>query len=250
MGSALRSGLMTALRQQTLEARAEVDVARIQGAVVRPLPTPAYRASARTFYQRRGKRLLDITLGAALFVALLPFMAAIALVVLLVSGWPVFYGADRLGQQGHPFQMLKFRTMVNGAHHMLADLLEAEPTLAREYQENLKLRKDPRRTRMGAVLRRLSIDELPQLWQVITGEMSLVGPRPYAVEEATLLSSHPEILDARPALTGPWQVAGRNDLSPRLRIALDAQYVTNVTLAQDLRYLVMTVKSLLRANGR
>jgi exopolysaccharide production protein ExoY len=140
--------------------------------------------------------------------------------------------------------------MVNGAHHMLADLLEAEPTLAREYQENLKLRKDPRRTRMGAVLRRLSIDELPQLWQVITGEMSLVGPRPYAVEEAALLSSHPEILDVRPALTGPWQVAGRNDLSPRLRIALDAQYVTNVTLAQDLRYLVMTVKSLLRANGR
>jgi len=241
---------MAALRQQTLEARAEVDVVRIQGAVVRALPVPSYRASAPTLYQRRGKRLLDIMLGTTLFIGLLPFMAAIALVVLLVSGRPVFYGADRLGPQGRPFRMLKFRTMVNGAHHMLTDLLEAEPALAREYQENLKLRKDPRRTRMGAVLRRLSIDELPQLWQVITGEMSLVGPRPYAVEEAALLSSHPEILDSRPALTGPWQVSGRNDLSPRLRIALDAQYVSNVTLAQDLRYLVMTLKSLLRANGR
>ena len=241
---------MTALRQQTLEARSEVDVASIRGAVVRPLPVPAYRASAPTFYQRRGKRLLDITVGTALSIALLPFVAAVALVVLLVSGWPVFYGADRLGQHGRPFQMLKFRTMVNGAHHMLADLLEAEPALAREYQNHLKLRKDPRRTCLGAVLRRLSIDELPQLWQVITGEMSLVGPRPYAVEEAALLSSHPEILDSRPALTGPWQVAGRNDLSPRLRIALDAQYVANVTLAQDLRYLAMTLKCLLRADGR
>jgi len=250
MGAVQRSGLMTALRQQTLEARSEVDVARIQGAVVRALPVPAYRASAPTFYQRRGKRLLDITLGATLFIGLLPFMTAIALVMLLVCGWPVFYGADRLGRHGHPFRMLKFRTMVNGAHHMLTDLLEAEPALAREYQEHLKLRKDPRRTRLGAVLRRLSIDELPQLWQVITGEMSLVGPRPYAVEEAALLSSNLEILDSRPALTGPWQVAGRNDLSPRLRITLDAQYVTNVTLAQDVQYLVMTVTSLLRANGR
>lgn len=241
---------MTALRQQTLEARSEVDVARIQGAVARTLPIPAYRASAPTFYERRGKRLLDIALGTAFLIGLLPFIAATALVVLLVSGWPVFYGAERLGRHGRPFRMLKFRTMVNGAHHMLADLLETEPALAREYQQNLKLRKDPRRTRLGVLLRRLSIDELPQLWQVITGEMSLVGPRPYAVEEADLLSSHPEILDSRPALTGPWQVAGRNDLSPRLRIALDAYYVANVTLAQDLRYLAMTLKCLLRANGR
>jgi exopolysaccharide production protein ExoY len=241
---------MTALRQQTLEARSEVDVARIQGAVVRALPVPAYRTSAATFYQRRGKRLLDITMGTTLLIALVPFMAAVALVVLLVSGWPVFYGAKRLGLYGRPFQMLKFRTMVNGAHHMLPELLEAEPALAREYQRHLKLQKDPRRTWLGAVLRRLSIDELPQLWQVITGEMSLVGPRPYAVEEAPLLSSHPEILDSRPALTGPWQVAGRNDLPPPLRIALDARYVSNVSLGQDLRYLAMTLKCLLRANGR
>jgi exopolysaccharide production protein ExoY len=241
---------MTALRQQTLEARSEADMVHMQGAAVRALPVPAYRASAPTFYQRRLKRLLDVALGTVLLIALLPFMASIALVLLLVSGWPIFYGAERLGRHGRPFRMLKFRTMVNGAHHMLTELLEAEPALACEYQKHLKLRKDPRRTRLGALLRRLSIDELPQLWQVITGEMSLVGPRPYAVEEAALLSSHPEILDSRPALTGPWQVAGRNDLSPRLRIALDAQYVTNVTLAQDLRYLAMTLKCLIRANGR
>lgn len=241
---------MTALRQQTLEAKAEADVARIGGTAVRALPVPAYRASAPTFYQRRGKRLLDIALGTALFIGLLPFMAAVALVLLLASGWPVFYGAERLGRHGRAFRMWKFRTMVNGAHHMLMELLEADPALAREYHEHLKLHEDPRRTRLGALLRRLSVDELPQLWQVITGDMSMVGPRPYAVEEASLLSSHPEILDARPALTGPWQVAGRNDLSPRLRIALDAQYVRSVTLAQDLRYLAMTLVCLLQANGR
>jgi len=146
--------------------------------------------------------------------------------------------------------MLKLRTMVNGAHHMLADLLEAKPMLAREYEARLKLPEDPRRTRIGAILRRFSIDELPQLWHVITGEMSLVGPRPYAVEEIALLSSHPEILDSTPAITGLWQVAGRNNSPPQVRIALDVKYVANITLAQDLRYLLATLECLVRADGQ
>jgi lipopolysaccharide/colanic/teichoic acid biosynthesis glycosyltransferase len=134
---------------------------------------------------------------------------------------------------------------------MLGDLLEAKPKLAREYRERLKLRKDPRRTRIGAILRRFSIDELPQFWHVITGEMSLVGPRPYAVEEKIIiLSSHPEVLDSTPAITGPWQVAGRNALLPWQRVALDSKYVANITVTQDLRYLLATLDCLVRADGR
>ena len=241
---------MEALRPQISEAKAEVDVESIDRVLARAAPILRYRSAAPTFYQRRGKRLLDITLGTVLSIGLLPIMAVAALAVLLLSGWPVFYRAERLGRHGRPFHMLKLRTMVNGAQHMLADLLEANPVLAREYEECLKLPEDPRRTRIGAILRRFSIDELPQLWHVITGEMSLVGPRPYAVEEIALLSSYPEILDSTPAITGPWQVAGRNEIPPQVRIALDVKYVANITLAQDLRYVLATLKCLVRADGQ
>jgi lipopolysaccharide/colanic/teichoic acid biosynthesis glycosyltransferase len=239
-----------ALRPQVSEAKAEVDVESIEMVLARAASRLSYRSAAPTFYERRGKRLLDITLGTVLCIGLLPVMAVAALAVLLLSGWPVFYCARRLGRHGRPFRMLKLRTMVNGAHHMLADLLEAKPLLAREYKECLKLPEDPRRTRIGAILRRLSIDELPQFWQVITGEMSLVGPRPYAVEEIALLSSYPEILDSTPAITGPWQVAGRNNIPPQVRIALDAKYVANITFAQDLRYVLATLRCLARADGQ
>jgi exopolysaccharide production protein ExoY len=241
---------MEAVRPQMSEARAEVDVESVDRVLARAAPILRYRSAASTFYQRRGKRLLDITLGTVLSIGLLPTMAVAALAVLLLSGWPVFYRAKRLGTHGRPFHMLKLRTMVNGAHHILADLLEAKPVLAREYEERLKLPEDPRRTRIGAILRRFSIDELPQLWHVITGEMSLVGPRPYAVEEIALLSSYPEILDSAPGITGPWQVAGRNEIPPQVRIALDVKYVANITLAQDLRCLLATLKCLVRADGQ
>lgn len=238
------------MRPQALEAKAEVNVATSYTESAQAGRILPFRTAAPAFYQRRGKRLLDFTMGTLLFVGLLPVMAVAALSVLLLSGWPVFYRAERLGRHGQPFRMLKLRTMVNGARDMLADLLEAKPALAREYGESLKLWEDPRRTGIGAILRRFSIDELPQFWHVVTGEMSLVGPRPYAVDETALLSPHPEILDSVPAITGPWQVAGRNELPPQVRVALDAEYVSNITLAQDLRYLLTTVKCLFCANGR
>lgn len=241
---------METLTTRAARAEAEVNVGSIDGTAVLAGRIAGHRATTSTFYRRRGKRLLDLTLGTLLFVSLLPVMALAALAVLLSSGWPVLYRAERVGRDGRSFRMLKLRTMVNGAHDMLTDLLKTDAALAGEYGRSLKLRADPRRTRVGVILRRLSFDELPQLWHVITGQMSLVGPRPYAAEEMALLSGHPQILEATPALTGPWQVGGRDELPPQVRVALDAQYEAGITLAGDLRYLLATVRCVVRANGR
>lgn len=216
---------------------------------------PAARAGLRqrhlaSFYGRYGKRALDIVLGTLLLVCLLPVMLAVALAVLVTSGRPVLYRAERLGQRGRPLRMWKFRTMARNADEALADLLGSDAALAAEYRENLKLRRDPRKTKLGAALRKLSIDELPQFWHVITGEMSLVGPRPYAAAERALVLPHPEILEWSPGVTGPWQVRGRNRLSPQVRIALDVEYAGHVGPLRDLRLLLATVRCLIRPDGR
>jgi exopolysaccharide production protein ExoY len=240
---------MDVLTQSTLEADAEFGVAGNVGETAEAIPSSRPGTAAPTFYQRMGKRLLDIFLGTVLFIVFLPIMAVAALAVLVLSGRPIFYRGRRLGRYSRPFGMLKFRTMARNADAVLSELLRTNPALMDEYRKSLKLRHDPRRTRVGTILRKLSIDELPQLWHVITGEMSLVGPRPYAVGEIGLLSGRPEILMLTPAVTGPWQVKGRNGLPSKTRIALDAQYVSDITLAGDLRYLVATLKCLACANG-
>jgi lipopolysaccharide/colanic/teichoic acid biosynthesis glycosyltransferase len=220
-----------------------------------PWPTPAADRTPRqraraSYYHRYGKRALDIVLGTLLFVGLLPMMAAVAVAVLVTSGWPILYRAERLGRHGRPMRMLKFRTMIRDADEALADLLSSDAALAAEYRKNLKLREDPRKTKLGAILRKLSIDELPQFWHVITGEMSLVGPRPYAAMERELVSPHPEIFECSPGITGPWQVRGRNRLPPQVRVALDLEYVAHVGLTQDLWHVLATMKCLIRPDGR
>jgi exopolysaccharide production protein ExoY len=240
---------MDVLTQSTLEADAEFGVAGNVGETAEAIPSSRPGTAAPTFYQRTGKRLLDVFLGTVLFIVFLPIMAVAALAVLVLSGRPICYRDRRLGRYGRPFGMLKFRTMARNADAVLSEFLRTNPSLMDEYRKSLKLRHDPRRTRVGTILRKLSIDELPQLWHVITGEMSLVGPRPYAVGEIGLLSGRPEILMLTPAVTGPWQVRGRNGLPSKTRIALDAQYVSDITLAGDLRYLVATLKCLACANG-
>jgi exopolysaccharide production protein ExoY len=220
-----------------------------------PWPSLAVRATSRQrplagFYGRYGKRALDIVLGTLFFVGLLPVMLLVGVAVLVTSGRPVLYRAERLGRHGRPLRMWKFRTMIRNADEALADLLSSDAALAAEYRENLKLRQDPRKTKLGAVLRKSSIDELPQFWHVITGEMSLVGPRPYAAAERALVLSHPEILECPPGVTGPWQVRGRNKLSPQVRLALDVEYAGHVGLLRDLRHLLATVRCLIRPDGR
>lgn len=241
---------MVASRQPLLKMRPQVGIAACAASPASAAAASREGMLPRTFYQSRGKRLLDITLGALLFVGCLPMIVIAAVAVLCLSGWPILYRAERMGRDGRPLRLLKLRTMVNGAHDMLPDLLVANPALAGEYRKRLKLRSDPRRTKIGAILRRFSIDELPQFWHVMTGDMTLVGPRPYAVEERDLVAPYPEILSMTPGVTGPWQVRGRSELPPEARIALDLRYVTRIRFGRDLRYMLATLDCLMRPNGQ
>jgi exopolysaccharide production protein ExoY len=204
----------------------------------------------RTFYQRRGKRALDLALGAPLLFLASPAILVLASLTMLTSGWPPFYAARRLGLGGREFSMWKIRTMRRDADESRLLWAETHPELALEYAMNQKVRNDPRVTWLGRILRRASLDELPQLWNVVRGDMSLVGPRPYFFEE---LMETPNVLGAvcsvKPGLTGPWQVGGRNRLLPPERTDLDREYVTEVTAANDLRYLLGTARCILRMDG-
>ena len=207
-------------------------------------------AWAPSFYRWRGKRLLDLALGIPLLLLSLPIMGLVGFAVLATSGPPVLYASERSGKGGKPFRMWKFRTMVPNADQMLVQWRDSHPHLAEEYLKNFKLKDDPRVTPVGRFLRKLSFDELPQLWAVVCGEMSLVGPRPYLLKE---LAPHPEVRQAvgsvLPGFTGPWQVQGRNGLPPVTRMQLDIDYASDVRLTRDLKYLLQTIKLVAKPNG-
>jgi lipopolysaccharide/colanic/teichoic acid biosynthesis glycosyltransferase len=204
----------------------------------------------RGWYAEYGKRALDLLLGSLLLAALLPLIAVVALAVLVTSGRPIFYASERMGRNRQPFLMWKFRTMVIDADDVLERWTLTHPELASAMSTHWRLEDDPRRTPLGRFLRKSSLDELPQFWNVLRGEMSLVGPRPYLGREtiAPLLSAG--IHAARPGLTGPFQVFGRKGLSPATRMEIEAGYGTVVGLLSDLRYIVRTVQPLIRMDGQ
>ncbi len=238
------------MRRQALETTGEASVATIyaesaQASRILPSHTPV-----RTFYGRRGKRLLDVALGALLFVVLLPVTVVVVLAVLLMSGWPVLYSAERVGQGGRSFRVWKFRTMVRGADKVLQQWMETDPNLAAEYERGFKVDDDPRVTALGRFLRRSSLDELPQLWNVIKGDMSLVGPRPIVEAEVAKYGDHSGVLlSVRPGLTGRWQVNGRNHVEYPERMWVELDYCRSVGLLGDMAILVRTLITPLRYNG-
>jgi lipopolysaccharide/colanic/teichoic acid biosynthesis glycosyltransferase len=201
------------------------------------------------FYLRYGKRVFDVVAATALLLVLLPVIVTVALVVFATSGWPVLYRSSRQGLDGRAFRMWKFRTMVRDAEALSERWAETHPALARELSATWKLQRDPRITRVGSFLRRSSLDELPQLVNVLRGEMSLVGPRPYLTREALDPLLAPSIAAVRPGITGPFQTRGRNGLMPIQRQKLEAEYWRDVSFAKDLRYLALTVRPLLRMDG-
>ncbi len=206
--------------------------------------------AAGTFYRQRGKRLLDLFMAVTLFLCFLPLMAVVALAVLLSSGWPVLYGSERVGKDDRPFRMWKFRTMVRDADTLLERWLRSRPQLAVEYKRGYKLRRDPRVTRLGHFLRRSSLDELPQLWNVIRGDMSLVGPRPIVAREARNYGPYrPILLSLRPGVTGTWQLNGRNRVAYPERMWVELDYCSSVALAADARILVRTLLAPIRFEG-
>ena len=196
------------------------------------------------------KRGFDI-LGAALALAALsPLLLLIALLVKLSDRGPVLYGHTRIGRGGRVFRCLKFRTMVVNGDAVLAAHLRSDPLVAAEWQSTRKLKDDPRVTRVGAVLRRLSIDELPQVVNILLGDMSIVGPRPVVREELDRYGKSAIFyLKSRPGLTGLWQVSGRNDVSYTTRVAFDRHYVENWSFVEDIRIIVKTVPAVCMSSG-
>jgi len=196
------------------------------------------------------KRGIDIVLTICLGVAALPLIAAIALLVRLGSPGPVFYGSERIGRHGRRFKAWKFRTMFQEADVVLDRYLEKHPELAAEWQAKTKLRHDPRITWIGRLLRITSLDELPQVWNVLVGEMSLVGPRPILPFEIDKYADrYEDYIKLLPGITGLWQVSGRNNTTYDERVDLDVYYLQNWSVWLDLYILACTVKVVLLSEG-
>jgi Undecaprenyl-phosphate galactose phosphotransferase WbaP len=194
----------------------------------------------------RAKRAADLIATVVGGVLMSPLFFVLAALVYLESGSPIFYKDWRLGKDGQLFLCIKFRTMVSNAETLLQRMLEEDIEFRKEYAKYHKLRNDPRVTRVGRFLRATSLDELPQVWNVLRGEMSLVGPRPYLPRESTEIGvTQSEILRVSPGITGPWQVSGRNHASFSERIQMDVHYVRDWSVWLDIVLLARTVKALL-----
>lgn len=200
-------------------------------------------------WARLVKRLFDVVVSVLLLVLLAPVFAWLVLKVRR-DGGNAFFGHQRIGRGGVPFYCYKFRTMVPNSAQVLDELLRSDPEARAEWEREFKLRNDPRITPIGDFLRRSSLDELPQLWNVLRGDMSLVGPRPVVRDELAKYGEDVSYyFQVRPGMTGLWQVSGRNDVDYDTRVALDAWYVRNWSLWNDIVILIKTVKVVLFRDG-
>ncbi len=191
------------------------------------------------------KRGIDVVLGIAMLLAVLPLLAALAVGIWVETGTPVLFRCQRLGRGGRPFTMYKFRTMVPGSERALETLRSRNVA-----QGMVKIADDPRVTPMGRLLRRFSLDELPQLWNVVHGEMSLVGPRPHELGEVSLEDQvHVRRLRMRPGLTGLWQIRARTNPSLAVRVRYDLEYIAYWSLWADLAIALKTIPAVLQGEG-
>ena len=209
---------------------------------------PVRSAMPRRFYARWLKRPFDVLFVALIAPVVVPVVLALAALAAL-DGHNPFYGQWRIGRGGRRFRMWKIRTMVPNADAVLESHLAADPALRREWDHHQKLSDDPRITWAGRLLRRSSLDELPQFWNVITGDMSVVGPRPMMDSQAALYMGR-AYYALRPGVTGPWQVSDRNETSFTERARFDEDYATGLSLGSDLSLVGRTVGAMLRCTGR
>jgi lipopolysaccharide/colanic/teichoic acid biosynthesis glycosyltransferase len=209
--------------------------------------TPALAPSDKLYALT--KRCFDIVGATTAIIVLSPLIVGIV-VCGFGSRGPTIFKHRRVGQGGRIFNCLKFRTMVPNADKVLQDLLDSDRAVKEEWLRDHKLRDDPRITRLGRFLRRTSLDELPQLWNVLRGEMSLVGPRPVVPDELRRYGNKvTTFLSARPGITGLWQVSGRNDMDYRRRVALDVCYVRRRALLLDVYILIKTLPVVFARSG-
>jgi exopolysaccharide biosynthesis polyprenyl glycosylphosphotransferase len=209
-------------------------------------PDPALGFVPRTGYQRCGKRIFDLACATVALLLLSPLFIAIALAIKLETPGPIFYVSTRLGRRARPFPFVKFRSMVRDAER-LREQLDA---LNEMDGPVFKIRNDPRMTRVGRLLRKTSLDELPQLWSVLRGDMSLVGPRPPIPAEVEQYERwQRRRLSVTPGITCLWQVSGRNRISFEEWMRLDAEYVDRLSFGLDLKILFLTIPAVLRGSG-
>lgn len=196
------------------------------------------------------KRLTDILVAGIAIIVFSPLLILVALMIRFTSPGPILYGHKRVGHNGRTFRCWKFRTMVTDADRALEHHLAVSPKARREWEETHKLRDDPRITSIGQVLRERSVDEFPQLFNVLLGDMSLVGPRPVVKDELPRYgSSARHYLSTRPGVTGLWQVSGRSETDYTRRVVLDRAYVQNCSVLMDLKILLLTIPAVLKARG-
>jgi lipopolysaccharide/colanic/teichoic acid biosynthesis glycosyltransferase len=189
------------------------------------------------------KRFIDIVLSALGLIFLLPFFGLMALLIALDSRGGVFYRQPRVGRNSITFDVIKFRTMYKNADKILERELKLNPELKEEWNCYQKLKRDPRVTHVGRLLRRFSLDELPQLWNVLVGEMSLVGPRPITTNQRELYGkSYEEYVKVPPGMTGLWQVSGRNYTTFVRRAELDSEYIQRWSIGLDIYILLKTIE--------
>lgn len=210
----------------------------------------AERAALSRPHNPKAKAIFDKALALLTLPVLLPVALVVAVVLLIADGGPVLYAQTRVGRHGKPFRCWKFRTMVRDSDAALERAFAEDPGLRIEWLANRKLRNDPRIHPVGNFLRKTSLDELPQLWNVLRGDMSFVGPRPVVADELHFYGAFAaDYMSVRPGLTGAWQVSGRSNTTYDERVALDVDYVRNMTFANDLKIVAKTVKVVLAQTG-
>lgn len=231
-------------RSGDVEQRLEYDAASVSGAgneegigelAVRRAPEPGTMPRFVAGDRPIGvaKRLFDIVGATAIGIVVSPLMLIIA-VAIRANGSPVFFSHTRIGRGHRPFRCYKFRSMVPDAEQVLTDLLQSDPRVLQEWRENHKLHNDPRVIRLGDFLRKTSLDELPQLWNVLKGDMSLVGPRPIVADEMERYGNKAQAYcSVRPGMTGLWQISGRNNVTYSRRVSLDMLYIRKQNLRVD-----------------
>ena len=222
----------------------------IQELTILPYPYESNPLFKKNFYESFLKRVFDFCLGLLLLPIILPILALLMIAVKISSSGPAIYKSDRMGRDGKKFKIYKIRTMWSDASERLQSLLNSNPQLRSEWEKDQKLKSDPRITPIGKILRTLSLDELPQIFNILKGEMSFVGPRP--IVESEIIKYGPHFKDykqVRPGLTGLWQVSGRNDVMYAQRIKLDSHYARSISLILDTKIFLKTLLVVLFRKG-
>jgi len=223
-------------------SQSDVDVAFVETERMNPASSRAVGGPT--------KRAADVIIASTALFVFSPVMLLIALLIRIGDRGPAIFSQQRIGYGGRTFRCLKFRSMVLNSQEVLQELLANDPDAAREWAETQKLRNDPRITRIGRILRQTSLDELPQLFNVLVGEMSVVGPRPIVQAEAARYGKQFDVYKAaKPGMTGNWQVNGRSDTSYEKRVEYDVAYVQDWSLGRDLAICFKTVDVVLRSKG-